>query len=310
MRAKGPRYKKASVVGVKIVSTMSVERKRKPSVHPAGNKKKKNTIQTMTPVDCDPVVGEVVEDTRAAVEEMMKELNDMVEQSTPALTAMYDTAEDKERKSVDYMVCPCHDVRLEARESQKGWKYVKCPMQPCLLFCGQDQALEYMKAVYSQPHVEVLDMWTCLQCFCREPATLQQSHSTQNPDRLFLNCSKKQCGFFRWADQPMGPKYWSWFHDNPPKKADQQAESPLSTRDAQGYPKRGYDIPGPPPRAPRKEDRPLTDYEKQLLREIQELKNRHEMMVAPAPPPPKYSDSVDNWQKDLETVACGRLGLF
>ena len=306
------------------MSTMSVERKRKPSVHPAGNKKKKNTIQTMTPVDCDPVVGEVVEDTRAAVEEMMKELNDMVEQPTPSpqftLTTVYDNAEDyaqakanSERalaSSVDYMVCPCHDVRLEARESQKGWKYVKCPMQPCLLFCGQDQALEYMKAVYSQPHVEVLDMWTCLQCFCREPATLQQSHSTQNPDRLFLNCSKKQCGFFRWADQPMGPKYWSWFHDNPPKKADQQAESPLSTRDAQGYPKRGYDIPGPPPRAPRKEDRPLTDYEKQLLREIQELKNRQEMMVAPAPPPPKYSDSVDNWQKGLETVACGRLGLF
>ena len=325
MRAKGPRYKKASVVGVKILSTMSVERKRKPSVHPAGNKKKKNTIQTMTPVDCDPVVGEVVEDTRAAVEEMMKELNDMVEQSTPpspqfTLTTVYDNAEDyaqakanSERalaSSVDYMVCPCHDVRLEARESQKGWKYVKCPMQPCLLFCGQDQALEYMKAVYSQPHVEVLDMWTCLQCFCREPATLQQSHWTQNPDRLFLNCSKKTCGFFRWADQPLGPKYWSWFHDNPPKKADQQAESPLSTRDAQGYPKRGYDIPGPPPRAPRKEDRPLTDYEKQLLREIQELKNRQEMMVAPAPPPPKYSDSVDNWQKGLETVACGRLGLF
>ena len=327
MTVKGLRYKKASVVGVKILSTMSVERKRKPSVHPAGNKKKKNTIQTMTPVDCDPVVREVVEDTRAAVEDMMKELNDMVEQSTPpspqfTLTTVYDNAEDyaqakanSERalaSSVDYMVCPCHDVRLEARESQKGWKYVKCPIQPCLLFCGQDQAPEYMKAVYSQPHVEVLDMWTCLQCFCREPATLQQSHSTQNPDRLFLNCSKKQCGFFRWADQPMGPKYWTWFHDNPPKKADQQAESPLSTRDAQGYPKRGVDIPGPPPR--RKEDvereRPLTDYEKQLLREIQELKNRQEMMVAPAPPPPKYSDSVDNWQKGLETISCGRLGLF
>ena len=294
---------------------MSVDRKRK-TTHPPEGKKKK-TIQTMTPVDCDPVVGEVVEDTRAAVEEMMKELNDMAEQSTPQFTLM--TVFDNEvghhqikdnKEKVDYMVCPYHDVRLEARESQKGWKYVKCPMQPCLLFCGQDQALEYMKAVYSQPHTEVLDMWTCLQCFCREPATLQQSHSTQNPDRLFLNCSKKTCDFFRWADQPMGPKYWSWFHDNPPKKADQQAEIP--TRDAQGYPKRGYDIPGPPPRAPRKEDRPLTDYEKQLLREIQELKNRQEMMVAPAPPPPKYSDSVDNWQKDLETVACGRrrLGLF
>ena len=320
MTVKGPTYKKAWAVGVKsTLSTMSVDRKRKPSVHPAGKKKKKS-IQHMTPVDCDPVVCDVVEDTRAAVEDMMKELNDMVEQSPPSpqftLTTVYDNAEDYAQakadralaNSVDTMVCPCHEVRLEARESQKGWKYVKCPMQPCLLFCGQDQVLEYMKAVYSQPHVEVLDMWGGLQCFCREPATLQQSHSTQNPDRLFLTCSKKTCGFFRWADQPLGPRYWTWFHDNPPKKADQQAEPP--TRDAQGYPKRGYDIPGPPPRVQSKEDRPLTQYEKQLLREIQELKNRQEMMVAPAPPPPKYSDSVENWQKGLETISCGRLGLF
>ena len=300
---------------MKILSRMSVDRKRKSTHPPEGKKKKKNTIQTMTPVDCDPVVREVVEDTRAAVEDMMKELNDMVEQSTPppppqfTLTTGYD---NRERKSMDTMVCPCHDVRLEAREPQKGWKYAKCPIQPCLLFCGQDQAVEYMKAVYSQPHAEVMDMWTCLQCFCREPATLQQSHSTQNPDRLFLNCSKKKCGFFRWADQPLGPKYWSWFHDHPPKKADALAEPPLSTRDAQGYPKRGVDIPGPPPRVQRKEDvereRPLTDYETQLLRKIQELKNRQEMMVAPAPPPPKYSDSVENWQKSLEAVAYD--GLF
>jgi len=218
------------------------KRKAPKHAHPAG-KKKEPAIQTMTPEDCDPVVREVVEDTRAAVEDMMKELNDMVEQSTPpppqfTLTTVYDNAEDfaqakadSERKSfppsVDYMVCPCHDVHLEARESQKGWKYVKCPFEPCLLFCGQDQALEYMKAVYTQPHPEVLEMWTCLQCFCREPATLQQSHSTQNPDRLYVTCSKKKCGFFRWADQPLGPKYWS-----PPKKADPLAEPPLPSRDA------------------------------------------------------------------------------
>ena len=304
MRAKGRGYKKG-MGGLKPLSTMSVDRKRKPSDPPAGKKKKKNTIQTMTPVDCDPVVREVVEDTRAAVEDMMKELNNMVSPQTSPPEYIVPYAQDPP-SAMDTMVCPCHDVRLEARESQKGWKYVKCPIQPCLLFCGQDQAPDYMKAVYSQPHAEVMDMWTCLQCFCREPATLQQSHSTQNPDRLFLNCSKKTCGFFRWADQPLGPKYWSWFHDHPPKKADTLAEPPLSTRDAQGYPKRGVDIPGPPPR--RKEDRPLTDYEKQLLREIQELKNRQEMMVAPAPPPPKYSDSVENWQKSLETVVYD--GLF
>jgi len=46
----------------------------------------------------------------------------------------------------------------------------------------------------------------------------------------------------------------------------------------------------------------MTDYEKQLLREIQGLKSRKEALVAPAPPPPKYSDSVQNWQKGQETV--------
>ena len=126
MRAKSPGYKKAGA-GEKIVSTMSVDRKRK-TTHPPEGKKKKKTIQTMTPVDCDPGVREVVEDTRAAVEDMMKELNDMVEQSTPpqfTLTTMFDNEVDHHQvkgnnEKVDYMVCPCHDVRLEARESQKG----------------------------------------------------------------------------------------------------------------------------------------------------------------------------------------------
>ena len=161
------------------LSTMSVDQKRKQSVHPSGKKKKKENV------DCDPVVREVVEDTRAAVEDMMKELNNMVSPQTspPEYIVTYDK-DLIPPSSVDYMVCPCHDVRLEARESQKGWKYAKCPMQPCLLSCGQDQALEYMKAVYSQPNPEVLDMWCCLQCFCREPATLQQSRSTQNNESL------------------------------------------------------------------------------------------------------------------------------
>ena len=49
---------------------------------------------------------------------------------------------------------------------------------------------------------------------------------------------------------------------------------------------------------------------KQLLRKIQELKSRQEVLVAPAPPPPKYSDSVQNWQNGLETVAYDfRTGL-
>ena len=98
---------------------------------------------------------------------------------------------------VDYMVCPCHEVRLEDFESQKGWNYVKCPQQPCLLFCGKHKAPEYMREVYRQPRPEVLDMWGGLLCFCCEPSTLQQSHSQDNPDRLFVTCSQKRCNFFQ-----------------------------------------------------------------------------------------------------------------
>ena len=146
-------------------------------------------------------------------------------------------------RSVDYMVCPCHEDRLEEGKSQKGWEYVKCPRYPC--------------------------------------------------------------NFFRWANRPLGQKYRQWLFNK-----EEKLQHPLPTRDSDGYPLRGYDIPGslpPSPRVRRKEDiqqeRPLTDSKNQLLREIQELKNRQEVLVASAPPPPRYSDSVQNWQKGLETVA-------
>ena len=149
MSPKGPGYKKACAVGGENnLSRMSVDvspvrylnpgRKRKStqSPPPAGkSKKKEKAIQPMTPEDCDPVVREVVEDTRAAVEEIMKELNDMVDPTPPpppppppqfTLTTVYDNAEDfaqakadSERKvnslplasSVDTLVCPCHEPR-------------------------------------------------------------------------------------------------------------------------------------------------------------------------------------------------------
>ena len=214
--------------------------------------------------------------------------------------------------SVEYMVCPCHEVRLEEHKYQKGWEYVKCPRYPCLLFSAKEKALDYVREVYRQPHPDVCDMWSCLLCFCREPATLQQNHSSDNPKRLFLTCSKKKCNFFRWDNRPLGQKYRKWLFNKEEKPQHQ-----LPTRDADGYPLRGYNIPDllpPSPRVRRKEDvqreRPLTDYENQLLREIQELKSRQKVLVTQAPPPLKYSDSVQNWQKGQETVAYDfRTGL-
>jgi len=110
----------------------------------------------------------------------------------------------------------------------------------------------------------------------------------------------------------LGQKYRKWLFNK-----EEKPQHPLPTRDADDYPLRGYDIPDSLPPTPRvrcKEDvqreRLLSDYENQLLRETQELKNRQEVLVAPAPPPPKYSDGVQNWQKGQETVAYDfRTGL-
>ena len=131
-------------------------------------------------------------------------------------------------------------------------------MSPCLLFCAKEKALDYMREAHYQPHAEVRNMLS------REPATLQQSHSSDNPRKMFLTCSKKKCNFFRSADKALGQKYRKWLQN--------KEDHPLPTRDANGYPLRGYDIPGPPPPpSPRvrcKEDvqreRPLTDYERPL----------------------------------------------
>ena len=144
----------------------------------------------------------------------------------------------------EYMICPYHRVRLEERKSKNGWEYLKCPMVPCLLFCPKEKAIDYMTEAHYRPHPDVRNVWSCLSCFCREPATLQQSHSSDNPRRMFLTCSKKKCNFFRSADKPLGQKYRDWLF-----KKEEKPEHPLPTRDANGYPLRGYDIPDslPPP---------------------------------------------------------------
>ena len=235
------------------------------------------------------------EETQEAVQELMNELS-VMDQATQTYSPQPQPEDDNEgfkrmvrmatifqspafqspdflrhprARSVDYTVCPCHEVRLEECKSERGREYVKCPRYPCLLFSAKEKVLDYMREVYRQPHPDVCDMWSCLLCFCREPATLQQSHSSDNPKRLFLTCSKKKCNFFRWANKPLGQKYHKWLFNK-----EEKPHHPLPTRDADGYPLRGYDILDslpPTTRVRRQEDvkreRPLTDYENHLLRE-------------------------------------------
>ena len=110
----------------------------------------------------------------------------------------------------DCLACPYHICHLENRVSQNGWHYAKCPMFPCILFCAEEKAPIYMRAVHDQVHSDILKMWKHLLCFCCKPPTLQQSRSDKNPDRMYLCCSKKKCQFFHWSNFPLTRRYKDW----------------------------------------------------------------------------------------------------
>ena len=214
----------------------------------------------------------------------------------------------------NYLVCPYHISHLEKRVSQNGWHYAKCPMFPCVLFCAEEKASAYMRAVHEQVHSDILKMWKHLLCFCCQPPVLQQSRSDKNPDRLYLCCSKKNCKFFWWGNLPLSRRYKDWLER-------ETRESPMylpttSTRDADGYPLRGADTVGREgyPRFERGVDpsvkkalvmeglekrldaslktkvpRSVTEFEKELTEEIRRLKEdatappRHDVPVPDRP---------------------------
>ena len=172
----------------------------------------------------------------------------------------------------DYLVCPYHICHLENRVSQNGWHYAKCCMYPCLLFCAEEKAPSYMRAVHEQVHSDLLRMWKHLLCFCCKPPTLNQSRSDKNPDRLYLCCSKKKCKFFHWANLPLTRRYKDWLEQ-------ETRESPVylpsvpQTREAL---EKRLDASLATAQVPRS----TTPYEEELIQEIRRLKE------AAAPPPP------------------------
>ena len=206
----------------------------------------------------------------------------------------------------DYLACPYHICHLENRVSQNGWHYAKCPMFPCILFCAEEKAPAYMRAVHDQVHSDILKMWKHLLCFCCKPPTLQQSRSDKNPDRLYLCCSKKKCKFFQWANLPLTRRYKDWL-ERETRESPVYLPSTTRARDADGYPLRGMDTVGHHPGrepwvkkalvveglekrldasfATAKVARPVTQYEKELIEEIRRLKEE-------ATPPPRHDVPV------------------
>ena len=202
----------------------------------------------------------------------------------------------------DYLVCPYHICHLENRVSQNGWHYAKCTMFPCPLFCAQEKAPTYMRAVHEQVHSDLLKMWKHLLCFCCKPPTLNQSRSDKNPDRLYLCCSKKKCHFFHWANLPLTRRYKDWLEQ-------ETRDSPVYLPSVTRVREAGVDMVGPHPGrepwvtkaleaetlekrldaslATARVPRPTTPYEEELIQEIRRLKE-----AATPPPPPRHEVPV------------------
>ena len=196
----------------------------------------------------------------------------------------------------DYLVCPYHICHLENRVSQNGWHYAKCCMYPCLLFCAEEKAPAYMRAVHEQVHSDLLKMWKHLLCFCCKPPTLNQSRSDKNPDRLYLCCSKKKCKFFHWANLPLTPRYKDWLEH---ETRDSPVYLPSVTRGIDPPVKRSLEVGALEKRldaslATARVPRSTTPYEEELIQELRRLKE------AARPPPPHDVPVPDRPLSDSE----------
>ena len=224
----------------------------------------------------------------------------------------------------DYLVCPYHICHLENRVSQNGWHYAKCTMVPCLLFCAEEKAPTYMRAVHEQVHSDLLKMWKHLLCFCCKPPTLNQSRSDKNPDRMYLCCSKKKCQFFHWANLPLTRRYKDWLEQ---ETRDSPVYLPSVTRTREA----GMDMVGHHPGrepwvkkaleaeklekrldaslATARVPRPTTPYEEELIQEIRRLKEA-------ATPPPQHEVPVpdrplsESERRRVEDVRQTKEGLY
>ena len=228
---------------------------------------------------------------------------------------------------VDYMVCPLHLERLTNVPNAKGWKLLKCPTQPCLLFCGQNEAEAYMTEVYRNVHPDICDRWGSLLCFCGYLPALRQSRSTANPGRLYLNCRSKpynRCKFFRWADQPIKDKkvplnVYPWLTEDPPAPE----SIPPANQENRHYRKEQWFTKDAATLQPSYSPKPYWGQDGEKLGYDLFCCAPHWTDIydagptigdpernPPAPPPPKYSENFADYLKRQDAVHEDSLGLF
>ena len=137
-----------------------------------------------------------------------------IKQETPDYDRIVEELIQQCRPSHELDHCPFHDVLVEFKESQQGWKYCRCPVKACPLFCGQDQMSDWLPrlhhvlhASYKEQPGDDLSISLPFTCRCEHEQyrglRLHQSHSSKNPNRFFLSCQHRACPFFQWLDLPL-----------------------------------------------------------------------------------------------------------
>jgi len=142
-----------------------------------------------------------------AIQALLEEVNQIPQNPSPPRAPM-----------VDLLTCPFHSsplTRKKPPDEIEKQEILFCPDVDCPVFLFANDLETYLQALhYTAPSLDVMECWDMLQCFCHFTPILKLSHSTQNPNRLFLSCNnfnkELRCPYFQWFDEEFSMKITAW----------------------------------------------------------------------------------------------------
>ena len=153
--------------------------------------------------------GQWVEETDAAIQTLMTEVDKIPEIGSPPNTPLH---------VADLLTCPFHLkplTRKKPPDEIEKQEVLFCPEIDCPVFLFANNIDAYLQALhYTIPSQDVMECWDILQCFCHNTPVLKLSQSEANPNRLYLSCNNwckdLRCVYFQWFDEAFSKKNAAW----------------------------------------------------------------------------------------------------
>ena len=157
--------------------------------------------------------GQWVEETDAAIQTLMAEVDKIPEIGSPP-----NTPNRSPPRVVDLLNCPFHLkplTRKKPPDEIEKQEVLFCPDLDCPVFLFANNIDAYLQALhYTIPSQDVMECWDILQCFCYNTPVLKLSQSEANPNRLYLSCNNwckdLRCCYFQWFDEGFSKKNAAW----------------------------------------------------------------------------------------------------